>query len=362
MGDILDLPSGKTSPARSPRTRAKTSARSSRNSSGAKFLYLDLDAGPKPEWSEGGGGDPSLGELSTLNFSERPNDVVESSLSSILEATAPQKYYLSAKACRGILRRAKKRGKTLPVALQKALESVANGDVVRTVGHPIVCDDRQVSGTLMASGAGVSRPAGMANETDYLVPVGKVVPIKNVSHANREPGVHGCGGFGVGDEGEPSYALDTKGQGGVAYAIDHTRPFAPGGDVSGTLCGGAHPGGFNGQDAYTNQLILHPVAYAVDCRNLVELTELSGTLQAKSNGGQSLNYINPVRIEYAVRRLMPVECERLQGFPDGWTEGLSDTNRYKGCGNAVNVSKARFIMRRIADRMRREVETGAQAA
>lgn len=49
-----------------------------------------------------------------------------------------------------------------------------------------------------------------------------------------------------------------------------------------------------------------------------------------------------------VRRLTPTECERLQGFPNGWTEGLSDTQRYKTLGNAVTVSVAEWIGRRIA--------------
>jgi DNA (cytosine-5)-methyltransferase 1 len=44
-----------------------------------------------------------------------------------------------------------------------------------------------------------------------------------------------------------------------------------------------------------------------------------------------------------VRRLTPVECERLQGFPDGWTEGVSDTQRYKCLGNAVTVNVIRAI-------------------
>ncbi len=39
----------------------------------------------------------------------------------------------------------------------------------------------------------------------------------------------------------------------------------------------------------------------------------------------------------SIRRLTPKECERLQGFPDGWTEGISDTQRYKCLGNAVSV-------------------------
>jgi len=49
-----------------------------------------------------------------------------------------------------------------------------------------------------------------------------------------------------------------------------------------------------------------------------------------------------------VRRLTPLECERLQGFPDGWTEGHSDTQRYKMLGNAIAVPVAEWIARRIA--------------
>jgi len=40
----------------------------------------------------------------------------------------------------------------------------------------------------------------------------------------------------------------------------------------------------------------------------------------------------------SIRRLTPVECERLQGFPDGWTDGVSETQRYKCLGNAVTVN------------------------
>lgn len=61
-----------------------------------------------------------------------------------------------------------------------------------------------------------------------------------------------------------------------------------------------------------------PIVAGVDCRNLTEHPELYPTLQAKPNGGQSLNYSGAVRIEYIVRRLTPTECARLQGFPDNW--------------------------------------------
>ena len=51
---------------------------------------------------------------------------------------------------------------------------------------------------------------------------------------------------------------------------------------------------------------------------------------------------------YKIRRLTPTECERLQGFPDGWTEGISDTQRYKCLGNAVTVNVIKEIGKRIA--------------
>lgn len=56
-----------------------------------------------------------------------------------------------------------------------------------------------------------------------------------------------------------------------------------------------------------------------------------------------------VRVGYRVRRLTPTECERLQGFPDGWTDGFSDTVRYKALGNSVAVPCVEFVMRGIAN-------------
>jgi DNA (cytosine-5)-methyltransferase 1 len=48
-----------------------------------------------------------------------------------------------------------------------------------------------------------------------------------------------------------------------------------------------------------------------------------------------------------VRRLTPMECERLQGFPDGWTETQSDSQRYKQMGNAVTVNVIEWIGERL---------------
>lgn len=48
-----------------------------------------------------------------------------------------------------------------------------------------------------------------------------------------------------------------------------------------------------------------------------------------------------------VRRLTPTECERLQGFPDDWTDDQADSNRYKQMGNAVTVNVIRWIGERL---------------
>ena len=57
---------------------------------------------------------------------------------------------------------------------------------------------------------------------------------------------------------------------------------------------------------------------------------------------------------YLIRRLTPLECERLQGFPDGWTDipGASDSARYKALGNSLAIPCVEFIMSRIAAAMR----------
>ena len=48
-----------------------------------------------------------------------------------------------------------------------------------------------------------------------------------------------------------------------------------------------------------------------------------------------------------IRRLTPIECERLQGFPDNWTAGVSDTQRYKMCGNAVTVNVVSYLVSKL---------------
>ena len=133
-----DLPYGKTCPAVSPadgtrgrggKHRVRTSGRSSRRSSrlrNQRFMLLDLRSGAGnilgPYWEID---PPWLGCGGTLNTSECPKDAVESSLSAILQDSVPSKYYLTRKACLGILRRAEEREKDLPEQLELALKAQA---------------------------------------------------------------------------------------------------------------------------------------------------------------------------------------------------------------------------------------------
>lgn len=101
------------------------------------------------------------------------------------------------------------------------------------------------------------------------------------------------------------------------------------------------------------------VCSSVDCRNFTEGGEINGTLQAKESGGQSLNLQNTVRQNMVVRRLTPLECERLQGFPDGWTDlgewtdskgkrhKDADSPRYKALGNSIALPPWKWLLKRI---------------
>jgi site-specific DNA-cytosine methylase len=98
-----------------------------------------------------------------------------------------------------------------------------------------------------------------------------------------------------------------------------------------------------------------PHAVAFDCRSHTVNNDVSATLQDKSGGGYSLNYINPVMIKRAVRRLTPLECERLQGYLDEYTKfgddgkEISDAQRYRALGNSMALPCVDFVIGGIAD-------------
>ena len=130
MKNIPISQSGKMCPEHSAATKEKISESCWKNwqeSGKLTFQSLNLNetktevlSGQSQELSEATGG-ALHGELSMLNTGECPNVAVESRLSWILEDNVPEKYYLSAKACQGILNRASRRGKELPETLRIAL-------------------------------------------------------------------------------------------------------------------------------------------------------------------------------------------------------------------------------------------------
>ena len=92
------------------------------------------------------------------------------------------------------------------------------------------------------------------------------------------------------------------------------------------------------------------VQMAVDVRNSKE-ADINGALQSRASNNVQSN--NVVRQQYAVRRLTPLEAERLQGLPDGWTliddKSCSDSARYKAIGNGMAQPCADWIIKRIVE-------------
>ena len=99
---------------------------------------------------------------------------------------------------------------------------------------------------------------------------------------------------------------------------------------------------FDNGDVRTTIIIFHPHrsdGARIQGDTINTLTSFMGT------GG--LN--TPMISTDTVRRLTPTECERLQGFPDGWTDEQTDSHRYKQMGNAVTVNVAEWIFNRVSD-------------
>lgn len=357
----LGLWSGKTCPEHSAATKGETSRQSSKRSSASQsrkppILKCLKKAGTPGgattmKWEDDGAW---LGECMMRNTGESPNAAVESRLSQILEETPQEKYSLSAKACQGILRRAERRGKDLPEPLKTVLlmqsENAECGWNKPSVVVPaVLCLNDQggnvmgvshdVSGTLRAQEHG-HQPSilDMSHACDVIRDCGEIAPSlqgRMGTGGNQVPLTYQMQGFGDYREGD------------VASSCKQ-RDFKDSPDL---VC-------------------------SVDCRNFTEGGEINGTLQAKESGGQSLNLNNTVRQNMVVRRLTPLECERLQGFPDGWTDigdwvktgkrgrrikvkGSADSPRYKALGNSIALPFWDFLAKRISAQYLRPVTMGS---
>jgi DNA (cytosine-5)-methyltransferase 1 len=128
-------------------------------------------------------------------------------------------------------------------------------------------------------------------------------------------------------------------------------------DTVGTLCADSHPGSYGGQDAYTGRLIAAPPVVidraafnqgvGAQYEPRIEASQTMSAIVAKGPHAVAAPFVK------AVRRLTPVECERLQGFPDDWTnipyrgKPAADGPRYKAIGNSMAVPVMRWIGERI---------------
>ena len=210
-----------------------------------------------------------------------------------------------------------------------------------------------VSATLVASGAGTGRPAGIGSEADFLV------PILEVDGRTNGDGYR-CGD-GIGSPGDPMFTLQARHQHAVAGTLGGSgrRGWPDDLDRSGAfVVSRALTSSMQRQDASVEPLVINWQSGG-DVR--LGISDTPGTLQASQvpavamplranrwGGSDSHGDQGNVVVEgFGVRRLTPLECERLQGFPDGWTEGHSDSARYRMLGNAVAVPVAEWIGKRI---------------
>jgi DNA (cytosine-5)-methyltransferase 1 len=148
-------------------------------------------------------------------------------------------------------------------------------------------------------------------------------------------------GLGVGAEDAPSYTLDRTGGQAVAYSI---REDAKANNFSATetevsLALQAHQPSVQSHHAQLFIAQEEPLAY--DEYN-DSVSDVHHTLRAGTK--QSTGVLTST-----VRRLTPVECERLQGFPDNWTDEQADSHRYKQMGNAVAVPVVEWIIGRLVN-------------
>jgi len=155
--------------------------------------------------------------------------------------------------------------------------------------------------------------------------------------------------FPVGEVGEvSSREANSEPESGEASALEasyeKTKNLSNMIDTTGALTGGGHSGG------------LHSQMTMIYDGHHKQFTEKMGTLTGRENR-QGTNWL--IAGNTKIRRLTPTECERLQGFPDGWTAtgitaegepvGISDTQRYKMLGNAVTVNVIESLGRRLLE-------------
>ena len=432
-----------------------------------QFLNLQKDAGGLLDlcWEIN---PPWLGEYWTRNTGESPRDVVESSLSQILEASPHTKYYLSPKACLGILRRATERGKPLPPPLEFALKIQAGLTSYCRIDSSLLpksfhinqreetIDLSGISGALLATSnmqmqtfvtqeniafasnqrdelrdlhdvaGAISAQPGMKQQTfvaGFNAGAGAkagsisfqedVAPtMKGAGSGNQMPSIFclndqggkvmGCtedhaGTLRAQEHGHQplvfeNHGIDARYTGPKNVAPTMSARYGTGGNnvplveqepvycITGNAIdrqpfNGGNGIGYQEDIAYTLTATDHHAVFSRQRVDVFEINEVvstesarqhkdatdliyqetTGALTSSDRKGPNRQYVSQdkcvVGPQYLIRRLTPLECERLQGYPDGWTDlsGASDSARYKALGNSVAIPCVEFIMYQIAN-------------
>jgi DNA (cytosine-5)-methyltransferase 1 len=153
-------------------------------------------------------------------------------------------------------------------------------------------------------------------------------------------------GIGVADDGTPAYTLDQTGAQAVAYSV---REDAKANTFSATELDRANALSAlrpSPQSHHAQMFIAEGTeAVAFDGYNQT-ISDVSQTIRADKSDGDHVG-MTFHQATMAVRRLTPLECERLMGWPDDWTAGQSDTHRYKQCGNGVASPVAQWIAEQL---------------
>ena len=134
-------------------------------------------------------------------------------------------------------------------------------------------------------------------------------------------------------------------------------------DVTGTLSPGAHAGSYNGQDAYNDMLVCgenRQQAFAQ--KRFAEYDRAENAVSLRASGGDygGGSECLVARQNMVVRRLTPLECTRLHGYPDGWVDigdwtdekgkkhKDADSPKYKALGNSIGLPFWDWMLRRMA--------------
>lgn len=226
--------------------------------------------------------------------------------------------------------------------------------------QPVIC--LQGNGIDRADTAGCNGK-GWKEDISYTLntidrPAVCAATVLDMSHACDV--IRDCGGI--------SPSLQARmGTGGNQIPLTYQR-------VTGALSPGEHAGSYNGQDAYNDMLICPDVAHALRAKSCDPMREdmatyvvgidddknayidQFGALKANTSGGTQQHVMERI----VVRRLTPLECTRLQGFPDGWVDigdwtdekgrvhKEADAPKYKALGNSIALPFWRWMFGRMA--------------